>query len=44
MLTGIAVITHGPSHNFDGASIFVALVLLVIVVIFIRAYGGRGRR
>ncbi len=44
MLTGIAVMVHGPSHNFGGASIFVVLVLLVIVAIFIRAYGGKRRR
>ena len=42
MLIGIAVMFRGPTHNFTGAWEFVVAVLVVIVAIFIRMYGGRG--
>jgi hypothetical protein len=43
MLTGVAVMFQGPSHNFTGAWEFVAGVLVLIVLIFIGVYG-RGDR
>ena len=43
MLTGVAVMVQGPSHNFTGAWVFVVVVLLLIVLIFVRMYGGGGR-
>lgn len=44
MPADVAIMVHGPSHNFGGAGIFVAAVLLLIVVIFARVYGGKRRR
>jgi hypothetical protein len=47
MLTGVAVMIQGPGHNFTGAWVFVVVVLALIVLIFLRVYGGRdgsGRR
>jgi hypothetical protein len=38
-VTGLALI-RGPAHDFPGAGIFVIVVLAVIVLIFIRVYGG----
>jgi hypothetical protein len=43
MMTGIALMIRGPSHNFGGAWEFVVAVLLIIVVIFFRVYGPRRR-
>jgi hypothetical protein len=43
MMTGIAVMFHGPSHNFPGALEFVVVVLVIIVAIFFRMYGPRRR-
>jgi hypothetical protein len=43
MLTGVAVMVEGPSHNFTGASVFVVVFLALIVMIFVRVYGKRGR-
>jgi hypothetical protein len=39
MLSSLAIVTRGPTHNFAGAWEFVAVVLLAIVVIFVRMYG-----
>jgi hypothetical protein len=43
MLSGVAIITHGPSHNFGGAGIFVIVFIALIVLIFVRVYGRRKR-
>lgn len=43
MVTGVAVMVQGPSHNFTGAWVFVVVVILLIAGIFIRMYGG-GKR
>jgi hypothetical protein len=43
MMTGIAVIFRGPTHNFPGALEFVVVVLVIIVAIFFRMYGPRRR-
>ena len=43
MLTGVAIMVHGPSHNFGGADIFVIVFIALIVLIFIRVYGRRNR-
>ena len=43
MMTGIALMIRGPGHNFGGAWEFVVAVLLIIVVIFFRAYGPHKR-
>lgn len=40
MLSGVAVLVHGPGHDFAGAGAFVLVVLALIVLIFIRVYGG----
>ena len=42
-MTGIALMIHGPAHNFPGAIEFVIVVLVIIVVIFVRVYGPRRR-
>jgi hypothetical protein len=42
-MTGIALMIHGPSHDFGGAWEFVVAVLLIIAVIFFRVYGPRKR-
>jgi hypothetical protein len=41
MLTGVAIMVHGPGHDFPGAGIFVIVVLVAIVLIFVRVYGGK---
>jgi hypothetical protein len=43
MMTGIAVMFRGPSHNFPGALEFVVVVLVIILAIFFRVYGPRRR-
>jgi hypothetical protein len=43
MMTGVAVMFRGPSHNFPGALEFVVVVLVIIVAIFFRVYGPRRR-
>ncbi len=43
MLTGVAIMVRGPSHDFAGAGVFVVVVLVLIVLIFIRMYGGKNR-
>jgi hypothetical protein len=43
MMTGIAVMFRGPTHNFPGALEFVIVVLVIIVAIFFRMYGPRRR-
>jgi hypothetical protein len=45
MLSGVAIIVHGPVHDFGGAGIFVIVVLALIVAIFVRVYvvGGRSK-
>jgi hypothetical protein len=40
MLTGLAILVHGPGHDFAGAGVFVVVVLALIVLIFMRVYGG----
>jgi hypothetical protein len=40
MLTGVAILVHGPGHDFPGAGAFVLIVLALIAAIFIRVYGG----
>jgi len=42
MLPGVAVLRTTPT-NFPGAWVFVVGVILLIVLIFLRMYGGRGR-
>jgi hypothetical protein len=42
MLTGIAVMVHGPK-SMGGAWIFVLVVVVAIALIFARVYGRRGR-
>lgn len=42
MLTGIAILVHGPRYIPYGW-VFVAVVLFVIALIFVRAYGRGGR-
>jgi len=42
MLTGFAVMVHGPRY-LGGAWIFVVVVILVIALIFARVYGRRGK-
>jgi hypothetical protein len=41
MLTGVAVMVHGPK-SLPGAWIFVLVVVVAIVLIFVRMYGKRG--
>jgi hypothetical protein len=41
MMTHVAALWRGPTHNFPGAWEFVVAVLVIIVVIFIRVYGPR---
>lgn len=41
MMTHVAALWRGPTHNFTGAWEFVVAVLVIIVVIFIRVYGPR---
>jgi hypothetical protein len=43
MMTGIAVMFRGPTHNFPGALEFVVVVLVIILAIFFRMYGPRRR-
>jgi hypothetical protein len=43
MLSGVAIMVHGPSHNFGGAGIFVIVFIALIVLIFVRVYGRRKR-
>jgi hypothetical protein len=43
MMTGIALMVRGPSHDFGGAWEFVVAVLLIILFIFYRVYGPRKR-
>jgi hypothetical protein len=43
MLTGLAIMVQGPSHDFAGAGVFVIVVIVLIVLIFIRVYGGGNR-
>jgi hypothetical protein len=43
MLSGIAIMVHGPSHNFAGADVFVIVFIALIVLIFVRMYGRRRR-
>lgn len=43
MMTGVALMIHGPSHDFGGAWEFVVAVLVIIVAIFLRVYGPWGR-
>lgn len=38
MLTGVAILVHGPGHDFAGAGAFVVIVLALIVLIFFRMY------
>ncbi len=40
MLTGVAILVHGPGHDFAGAGVFVVVVLALIAAVFIRVYGG----
>lgn len=42
MLTEVAVLRHTPV-TFPGAWVFVLGVILLIVLILVRMYGGRGR-
>ncbi len=44
MLTGVAILVHGPGHDFAGAGVFVVVVLALIAAIFIRVYGGGNPR
>jgi hypothetical protein len=45
MLTGVALLIHGPRHGFGfSGEVFIALVVVLIVLIFARVYGGRRRR
>jgi hypothetical protein len=44
MPTGVAILVRGPGHDFPGAAAFVLVVLVLIVVIFIRVYGGNQHR
>ena len=40
MVAGVAVLVHGPGHDFAGAGVFVVVVLALILLIFVRVYGG----
>ncbi len=42
MMTGVAIIVRGPSHDFPGAGLFVVVVIVLIVLIFFRVYGRGG--
>jgi hypothetical protein len=43
MTTGVAIMIHGPSHDFPGATVFVFAVVLLIVLILVRVYAGGNR-